>query len=156
LTISLKKHCWYKIVIVLVLYSLGWLKNGPFSNFLPLGDRPFERKSASAEKAKQALSKAGYPEGAIDRWIEDGRSHVLNTHKGEQDWKTAGGSFPCHVLVAGSEGTVCSEESTTEMQTIMGDRMRLHWFPQASHRTHIAATKEYMDLLSHIFIVADK
>ena len=39
-----------------------------FSNLSPLGDdRPFERKFASAEKAKQALSKAGYPEGAIDR-----------------------------------------------------------------------------------------
>jgi len=129
--------------------------NGPFSNFSPLGDRPFERKFGSAEKAKESLLKAGYPEGAIDRWIQEGRirqnedgcwwtdvnpdfrnlcyHHVLNTHKGEQDWKSMGGSFPCHVLVAGSEGTVCSEESIKEMQTIMGDRMRLHRFPQASH-----------------------
>ena len=151
---------------------------GPFSNFSPLGDRPFERKCASAKKAKEALSKAGYPEGAIDRWIQEGRirqnedgswwtdvnpdfrnlcyQHVLNTHKGEQDWKTMGGSFPCHVLVAGSEGTVCSAESITEMQTIMGDRMTLHRFPQASHSIHNTATKEYMDLLSHIIIVAEK
>jgi pimeloyl-ACP methyl ester carboxylesterase len=152
-------------------------KNGPFSTFSPLGDRPFERKFASAAKAKEALLKAGYPEGAIDRWMQEGRirqnekgdwwtdvnpdfrnlcyQHVLNTHKGEQDWKTMGGSFPCHVLVAGSEGTVCSEESITEMQTIMGDRMRLHRFPQASHSIHNTATKEYMDLLSHIITVAD-
>ena len=42
-------------------------KNGPFSNFTHLGDRPFERKFASAGKANEALSKAGYPEGAMDR-----------------------------------------------------------------------------------------
>jgi pimeloyl-ACP methyl ester carboxylesterase len=152
-------------------------KNGPFSNFSPLGDRPFERRFASAEKAKESLLKAGYPEGAIDRWIQEGRirqnedggwwtdvnpdfrnlcyQHVLNTQKGEQDWKSMGGSFPCHVLVAGSEGTVCSEKSIQEMQTIMGDRMRLHRFPQASHSIHNTATKEYMDLLSQIIIVAD-
>ena len=82
--------------------------------------------------------------------------HVLNTHKGEQDWKTTGGSFPCHVLLAGSEGMVCSEETTTEMQTIMGDRMRRNQFHQASHSIHNTATKEYLDLLSHIFMVANK
>jgi pimeloyl-ACP methyl ester carboxylesterase len=153
-------------------------KSGPFSNFSPLGDRPFERKFASAEIAKESLMKAGYPERAIVRWIEEGRirqnedgswwtdvnpdfrnlcfQHVLDTTKGEQDWKSMGGSFPCHVLVAGSEGTVCSEESIKEMQTIMGDRMRLHRFPEASHSIHNTATKEYMDLLSQIITVADK
>jgi pimeloyl-ACP methyl ester carboxylesterase len=153
--------------------------NGPFSNFSPIGDRPFERKFASSEKTKEALLKAGYSEGAIDRWIQEGRirerpdtgswwtdvnpdfrnlcyQHVLNTRKGEQDWKCMGGSFPCHVLMAGSEGTVCSEGSIDEMQTAMGDRMRLHRFPHASHSIHNTATKEYMDLLSHIIIVADK
>ena len=70
--------------------------------------------------------------------------------------KTMRGSFPCHALVARSEGTVCSEESMTEMQIIMSDRISLHRFPQASHSFHNTATKEYVDLLSHIIMVADK
>ena len=99
----------------------------------------------------------------MDRWESRFSKSLLparfeNAQEGRADWEDHGRviSLPCRLLVPGSDGTVCSEESITEMQTIMSDRMSLDRFPQASHSIHNTATKEYMDLLSHIIIVADK
>ena len=137
----------------------------------------FDRQSETLEAAITKLKDSGYPVSRIDRWVEEGRiepqedgsywshvnplfrkfcyQHVLGTVKGKQDCQSiANGSqsmsFPVHLLVAGSEGTVCKEDSVQEMKAILGDRLTIHRYPTAGHSIHSSATEEFLQTMESI------
>ena len=61
--------------------------------------------------------------------------------------------FPCHVFVAGPEGTVCIEESLQDMQRILGNsHLTIHRFPNAGHSIHSTAPSEYLETLKSIIV----
>lgn len=139
-------------------------------------DASFDRHSKTLETATTKLKRAGYPNSRIDRWVEEGRiepqedgsywshinplfrklcyQHVLGTAKGQRDFRSIASdksiSFPVYLLVAGSEGTICNEESVQEMKTILGDQLTIHRYPTAGHSIHSSATKEFLQTMESI------
>jgi hypothetical protein len=64
---------------------------------------------------------------------------VLATDHGRRDCQIIARQspwLPCHVMVAGKEGTVCTEESIQEMKYILGDQLTIHRYPLAGHSIH--------------------
>lgn len=122
----------------------------------------FQRQASSKEEMVAALGESyNYPTDHIEGWFASGRisvkpdgtvwsnmnpdfrrlcyPHVLSTDYGQRDCRTiasATPSLPCHVMVAGTEGTVCFEESIEEMKTILGQQLTVHRYPQAGHSIH--------------------
>lgn len=123
----------------------------------------FQRQASSKEEMVAALVESyNYPKDRIEDWFTSGRisvkpdgtvwsnmnpdfrrlcyPHVLSTDYGQRDCRTIASaitpSLPCHVMVAGTEGTVCFEESIEEMKTILGQQLTVHRFPQAGHSIH--------------------
>jgi pimeloyl-ACP methyl ester carboxylesterase len=81
--------------------------------------------------------------------------HILSTGQSRTDCHTIKkqqDTFPCHILVAGREGTVCVEESVQEMKTILGDRATIHRYPTAGHSIHSTAALEFIDTLRAIIV----
>ena len=80
------------------------------------------------------------------------------TDHGEKTWKRIANntsySFPCHIMVAGKEGTVCDNESIWRMQSLMKEksylRMILHRYKDATHSIHNSARKSFMVDLQRI------
>lgn len=90
----------------------------------------------------------------------------FNTNHGEETWKQIAQNtkytFPCHVMVAGTKGTVCDNTSIWQMQKIMreygsGDssgtmstcatshlRMILHRYKNATHSIHNSEQNEFI------------
>ena len=58
--------------------------------------------------------------------------------------------FPCHVMVAGEDGTVCIEDSIEEMKSILGEQLSIHRYPTAGHSIHSTAAKEFLTTLQSI------
>ena len=138
----------------------------------------FDRQSKTLETATTNLKKAGYPDSRIERWVEEGRieqqgdgswwshvnplfrklcyQHVLGTAKGQRDCQSIANiddksmSFPVHLMVAGSEGTVCNEESVQQMKAILGDQLKIHRYPEAGHSIHSSATEEFLKTMESI------
>jgi len=143
-------------------------------------DDIFDRRADSVEAATAKLKQAGYPESRIDRWVAEGRieqlddgswwshvnpmfrklcyEHVLSSCKGRVNCHTIANSddmtFPVHVLVAGSEGTVCKDESIEEMKEILGDQLTIHRYPTAGHSIHSSATEEFLATVESIILNA--
>lgn len=145
-------------------------------------DGVFDRQRATKQDIVQALSDVGYPDSFIDKALETGRivppatadgtawwsqvnpdfrklcyPHILSTDKGRIDCQTLAKTsphIPCHVLVAGTEGTVCSDDSIQEMQDIMGNQLTVHRFPTAGHSIHSTASEEYLALVNDIILAA--
>jgi len=84
------------------------------------------------------------------------------TNHGEDTWsKIALNSsypFPCHVMVAGSQGTVCDNESVWKMQKIMKEmsdfRMFIHRYKDATHSIHNSDRKKFLNDLNGIIYTA--
>lgn len=141
----------------------------------------FSQGYATQAAAVQALLDVGYPQNFVDKALATDRlqqrsdgtwwSHVnpdfrklcypniLSTSKGKTDCQTlatqsstSSQKIPVHVLVAGTEGTVCSEESLQEMRKILAaeDQLTIHRFPTAGHSIHSTAPDEYMAVLRNI------
>jgi pimeloyl-ACP methyl ester carboxylesterase len=80
------------------------------------------------------------------------------TDHGEKTWRqiTSNTShlFPCHIMVAGSTGTVCDNESLWQMQCIMKEktdlRMILHRYKDATHSIHNSSRKSFTADLRNI------
>ena len=144
-------------------------------------DGVFERQRATKQDMVQALSDVGYPDSFIDKALATGRivppatangtwwsqvnpdfrklcyPHILSTDKGHIDCQTLAKTspyIPCHVLVAGAEGTVCRDDSIQEMQDIMGNQLTVHRFPTAGHSIHSTASEEYLALVNDIIRAA--
>jgi pimeloyl-ACP methyl ester carboxylesterase len=70
-----------------------------------------------------------------------------------QDSKSHTIPFPCHVMVASDEGTVCTPESIATMTEIMADheqRLHIHRYPAASHSIHNTAHEAFINDLTRI------
>lgn len=129
----------------------------------------FDRAHKTKDTIIDFMLKGGYKIESINRWIEQDRieqladgswwshvnpmfrnlcyQHVLGTDNGKIDCKQIveqGSSFPCHVLVAGERGTVCSEGSVQEMKAILGGRLTIHRYPAATHSIHSSAREEFL------------
>ena len=84
------------------------------------------------------------------------------TNHGESTWNQIASNtmydFPCHIMVAGKEGTVCDNQSIYQMQEIMkiksDFRMILHRYKDATHSIHNSAHKSFMTDLQNIISVA--
>ena len=81
------------------------------------------------------------------------------TNHGETTWHQIASNikfkFPCHVMVANSEGTVCDNDSIFQMQNIMNVerkdlRMILHRYDYANHSIHNSERKMFMKDLEWI------
>ncbi len=80
------------------------------------------------------------------------------TDHGETTWRQIASnqhfSFPCHIMVAGTQGTVCDNYSILKMQQIMKKhndfRMILHRYNFANHSIHNSAKKEFLKDLRNI------
>ncbi len=80
------------------------------------------------------------------------------TSHGEDTWKdiieNTKYTFPCHIMVAGKEGTVCDNESIWQMQKMMKSkydmRMILHRYENATHSIHNSAKKNFLKDLNQI------
>ena len=142
-------------------------------------DEIFDRQADSLETAISNLKAAGYPDSRIERWTNEGRieqqedgtwwshvnpmfrklcyQHVLSTSKGRHNCQHIADSdeldFPVHLLVAGSEETVCEEESIEEMKAMLGDQLTIHRFPSAGHSIHSSAAEEFLKTMKSV--VAD-
>lgn len=62
--------------------------------------------------------------------------------------------FPCHVLIAGQEGTVCIEESIQEMKQILSSQLTIHRYPTAGHSIHSTSPQYYRTTLTRIIQAA--
>ncbi len=91
--------------------------------------------------------------------------HFFATSHGEDVWgkiaENTSYPFPCHVMVAGAQGTVCDNKSIWKMQKIMKERsdsrMFLHRYKDATHSIHNSARGKFVkDLLSIIYTAAAK
>ena len=80
------------------------------------------------------------------------------TNHGEDVWNKIAENisypFPCHLMVAGSKGTVCDNESIWRMQKIqkeMSDfRMFLHRYTDATHSIHNSDRVNFLKDLNNI------
>ena len=74
------------------------------------------------------------------------------TNHGEETWDAIVQNnkhlFPCHIMVAGNEGTVCDNESIWQMQKMMESRrdmrMMIHRYEDATHSIHNSAQKKFL------------
>lgn len=139
----------------------------------------FQREFDSKDGAISSLTNVGYKIEMIERWLADGRIRempngnywsdvnpefrllcyraFLDSGSGEAAWEdiasqsSAIASFPCHLMVAGVDGTVCDAQSVKRMQDIMGrKRLTVHEYPDAGHSIHNTARDEYMATLNNI------
>lgn len=104
----------------------------------------------------------------------------FTTNHGEETWKTlaeicagttggggddddtgevgtiSAGGFPCHVMVAGDDGTVCDEASIGRMKEIFGRSFNsiLHRYPRANHSIHNSDQETYISDLKEIIRTA--
>eukprot|EP00977_Amphora_coffeiformis_P009103 scaffold2069_cov187-Amphora_coffeaeformis.AAC.20 len=138
-------------------------------------DGVFDQRRPTKESMIQALVDVGYSPSFIDKALDSGRiapadngdwwsevnpdfrklcyPAVLNTHNGQKDCRTVAENkckFDCHVLVAGTKGTVCMEESIQEMKEILQDQLTVHRFPGAGHSIHSTASDEFLALVQAI------
>ena len=126
------------------------------------------------------FEKEGYMKNMSERWLDEGRIHLKDgqsyysdvnpafrllcyeqfflTSHGEDTWRTITNQnepyFPCHVMVADKEYTVCDESSISQMNQIMKEkddfRMILHRFKTATHSIHNSVSTEFMPHLEQI------
>jgi pimeloyl-ACP methyl ester carboxylesterase len=85
--------------------------------------------------------------------------HIADTDRGMQDCQSIAAAassditsslFPVHVLVAGEAQTICREESLQDMKEILGNRLTIHRFTNASHSIHSSAREEYLETIRDI------
>lgn len=132
----------------------------------------------SIEEVISIFENEGYPSDSIDKWIEEGRIVLKNdgvnsstyysevnpafrqlcyeqffvTNHGEKTWTAIARnkvfSFPCHIMVASQEGTVCDNKSIWHMQQIMKEtsdfRMILHRYNKANHSIHNSSKGDFL------------
>lgn len=151
--------------------------NNPFpsSDAVTLFDR--DLKTRSTEDVLDIFAKVGYPANMVQRWINEGRiylndsgtsfwsdvnpafrhlcyEHFCFTDVTLKAWETISSSslsFPCHVMVADDDLTICDPKSIDKMQSIMGnDRLTVHTYPGASHSIHNSAHKDFISDLTNI------
>jgi len=80
------------------------------------------------------------------------------TDHGETTWKEIAKNsaypFPCHVMVADKDGTVCDNNSIHMMNTIMKEksdiRMFIHRFKNSTHSIHNSAREDFLFHLDRI------
>lgn len=80
------------------------------------------------------------------------------TNHGEDTWneiiQNGKHTFPCHIMVAGKDGTVCDNESIWQMQQMMKSRsdmrMMIHRYEDATHSIHNSALKKFLKDLNQI------
>jgi len=136
---------------------------------VPQSDTPFAKQFATKEAAIEALQKANYPQDRIDRWLNDGRihqqddgtwwsgvnpdfrrlcyKHIVDTDDGIAQCQAV--QCPVHVLVGGSQGTICRESSLENMVKLMN--CRIHRFPDdATHSIHSSHLDQYMKTMESI------
>mmetsp|Transcript_31895 Transcript_31895/g.52618 ORF Transcript_31895/g.52618 Transcript_31895/m.52618 type:complete len:335 (-) Transcript_31895:13-1017(-) len=143
------------------------------------GDRQlFQRRAASKNEMTTILSEQyNYSPDRIEGWWQEGRlvieekddnsvwsnvnpdfrrlcyQHVLSTENGRRDCQTIAANSPslqCHVMVAGSDGTVCFLESIAEMKKILGDQLTVHSYPEAGHSIHSSAKEKFLETMERI------
>jgi len=64
--------------------------------------------------------------------------------------KGADAPFPCHLLIADDEMTICDNESVEEMCQIMGSMLRVQRFEGAAHSIHNSKQEQFLELLEDI------
>jgi pimeloyl-ACP methyl ester carboxylesterase len=140
----------------------------------------FQRRATTREELTASLQSHGYSSLRIEEWWQQGRvmeendgatvwshvnpdfrrlcyPHVLATEYGRRDCRTiatATNTVPCHVLVAGAEGTVCFDDSIDEMKTILGDQLTVHRYPDAGHSIHNSVPQEFCKTMEEILRTA--
>lgn len=93
-----------------------------------------------------------------------GRSDSSSSAKTDIGIDTGGGGepsssmegFPCHIMVAGDDGTVCDEDSIGRMKEMFGTSLNiiLHRYPNATHSIHNSDQKKYLLDLKEIIRTA--
>ncbi|EJK75832.1 hypothetical protein THAOC_02430 [Thalassiosira oceanica] len=137
----------------------------------------FSRKQTSWESLRRDLDLIGYPVNMYERWMDDGRihetengvysevnpafralcyRHVFDTDCGTGSWDDISGycPFDVHLMVAGI-GTVCDEESITDMKRILPD-LRVKIYPEAGHSIHSSCRGEFVADLESIINEAER
>jgi pimeloyl-ACP methyl ester carboxylesterase len=150
----------------------------PIPDFEKVGDgrKLFQRRAASKEEMTAILTQRyNYGADRVDEWWQQGRlvvqddqsvrsnvnpdfrrlcyQHVLSTENGRRDCRTIAAntpSLPCHIMVAGTTGTVCFEESISEMKEILGDQLSIHRYPDAGHSIHSSDKEKFLSTMEQI------
>jgi len=86
--------------------------------------------------------------------------HIFDTNSGEEAWaniaaasSSSHNSFPCHLMVADPELTVCDENSIDDMMDKMkgaSSRFKVQRYPGATHSIHNSARKAFMKDLEDV------
>ena len=153
--------------------------NNPFpsSDEVTIFKRDLQTKSI--EEILDIFAKVGYPANMVQRWINEGRiymndsdtsfwsdvnpafrhlcyQHFCFTDITLKAWETISSdsslsSFPCHVMVADDDLTICDPKSIDKMKSIMGnDRLTVHTYPGASHSIHNSAHTDFISDIKNI------
>ena len=114
-------------------------------------------------------------EGRIYKRISDGKiwsdvhpafrllcyRHFFDSGSGKDVWKSiadnpcrgtskAKQTFPIHLMVAGTDDTVCDQASIQRMKEIMGNRLNIKIYLKARHSIHNSAREEFVEDLIQI------
>mmetsp|Transcript_30021 Transcript_30021/g.44387 ORF Transcript_30021/g.44387 Transcript_30021/m.44387 type:complete len:106 (-) Transcript_30021:3352-3669(-) len=79
--------------------------------------------------------------------------HILSTENGQKDCHTIASvapELPCHLLVAGKEGTVCDERSIENMKGILQNQLKVHRYPLAGHSIHNTNTIKFLQTMEYV------
>jgi len=91
-----------------------------------------------------------------DTWNRLNEICGSNKNDSDEPQMSSTEGFPCHVMVAGDEGTVCDEASICNMKDIFGrsSNLILHRYPNANHSIHNSDQKIYVSDLQEIIRTA--